>query len=732
MAVFQKIRDKSLLSLIVIGGGLVLFILGDYLNSSAPTIDDSVGNFEGKDISQREYDNYFSTILYLSGNGNTRSSLSDQEKQQYAMQTWNQLVMEKIFESEAESNGIGVTDNEVDDMLGGSNPYPFYVGRIFGGQQNYQSIYPKLKDDVDNFEKFAQVGPQEANLIKDFGVSLRKQEKLMSLVKNSFFTTSSESLDLYKGKFSTKNVTVGTVPYYLVADSLIDVEESEIKEFYNKNKGKYKLLYPSKKVVYGAYRVNPTSEDDQEVLNWAQETVKLFTEEENDERFVRTESEAPFDAAYYKKGGGLVNELDNALFDKEAGFVYGPYTGYNKGDKTYNVAKIIDVQYMPDSAKVSQILLTPDKSIEALLKATNNEPDQKAVAAMWESFDAYVDSLHKELNAGLSFANTASAVSVDSVSALKGGDLGWIQEKSPAYAPKFLDSVFHESSSKDKVKKVQVYTQNGQFYYYQLVKVDEMGEKSKKMKVGIVTKTVLPGKKTRDSFFNRINQVAIALNEGQTLKELKDTFQFEIDSAKVEPAQYLVNDLKGARGLVHWAFNLNDEKESRVFDFDRKYIVALVAEETDKGYKTLKDEEVKGEIREKVRKIKKAAYIAEKLGDVNAGTLDNLSSAFAGATVETVDKVTLSEGIQKLGYESNLTGVISSLDSDEVSSVVGGLDAAYIVKVNSENLAKVTDDTNFELEANLLNQKNGNKVDFVLQELIVEKADLEDKRTALQ
>ncbi len=731
MAVFQKIRDNSLLSLIVIGGGLFLFIIGDSFSSSAPSVDDSVGNFEGHDISQREYDNYFSTILYLNGNVTPKSSLSDQEKQQFSAQTWNQLVMKKIFESEGDKNGINVTDTEVDEMLAGENPYPFYVGRLFGGAQNFQNVRQKLSNDVENFQDYAQVGAQQAEIIKSFGISLRKQEKLMNLVKNSFFTTSSESLDLYQGKYGKKSVELGTVPYYLVPDSVIEVSEKEIKDFYDKNKGKYKLLNPNKQVIYGSFNVDPSSEDDKQVQDWAKETVKLFAEESNDELFVRTESESSFDKEYYKQGGGLVSKLDNALFDKEAGFVFGPYNGYSEGNKTYNVAKITDVQYMPDSAKVSQVLLTPEKKIEALLQISQ-KPAQEDVNAMWESFNEYADSVYQALVDGADFSSVASAFSVDSASASKGGDLGWIQEKSNLYAPQFLDSVFFESESQSKIKKVQIFTQNGGYYYYQLVKVDEMGEKSKKIQVGVVSKSVLPGNKTRDGYFNKINQVAIAVNEGSTLFALKDSFQIRIDSSKLEPQQYLVNDLKGARSLVNWAFNEAVEEEAKVFDFDRKYVIAILGNQTEAGYRTLKEEQVKNEIREKVKKIKKASYIAEKIGEVNETSFDKLAELFSGASLDTAFDVLPGSGIPALGFESSLTGVIASLAPGSISAVVTGLDAAYIVKVNSGQDAQITEETNFELESNQLKQKNSNKVEYVLQELITEKADLEDRRNTLQ
>jgi peptidyl-prolyl cis-trans isomerase D len=518
----------------------------------------------------------------------------------------------------------------------------------------------------------------------------------------------------------------------LVPDSLIKVENKDLKDYYNKNKGKYRVLQANKKIIYGVYRIDPSTEDEAETVAWAQETQKLFGEEKNDELFVKTESETALDEKYYKKGSGLASELDTVLFGREKGFVYGPYVSYRDANKTYNVAKIIDVQMMPDSAKVSQVLMTPEKMITALTKNNTKKPSQEEVVALWKNFDAKVDSVYNALNKDASaFAIAAFRLSDDTASSKKGGDLGWIQEKSTQYPPQFLDSVFMENKSGTFVKKVKVTIQNGQYYYYQLVKVDQMGPKSKKLKVGVVSKSVLPGNKTRDDYFNKINQVAIELNNGKKLKELKTKFNFLIDSAVVEPSQFVVNDLKGGRQLVYWAFNEAEKSESKVFDLDRKYIVAFVSESNDKGFKNWDDVSVKSELEMKVKNIKKAEYIANKLGAIDAKKLMSIATIFPGATVESFPDVNLKSGIVKLAYESTLNGAVAGLAKGKTSQLIAGFNATYIVKTDAENLAKVDAKTNFDLEKQEINSKN-NKFELLMQELITEKANVTDNRKILQ
>lgn len=733
MAVFQKIRDNSLLSLIVIGGGLFLFIIGDSFKSGPSSSEENVGEFDGMEITQKAYDDYLKKMLYVDGVSN-KASFTDQERQQNNNRAWSMLLVEKIFEKEAASNGIEVTPLEVEEMMAGENLSPFYVYNLFNGQENYQRIRAELASHPEDYanRKYTNRSYAEGEMLKDVGVFYRKREKLLTLLKHSFFTTTSEAKNLYEKKYTKKSIDLATVPYYLVPDSLVEVNDAEIRDFYNKNKGKYKVYNSSKKVIFGAYNIEPTAEDDSLILADAKDIVTDFSQDDNEESFIRSYSDVPFDGAYYKKGSGLATELDNVLFDKGKGFVYGPYQGYNEGNKTYNVAKVMDVQMMADSAKVKHILLTPFELIENLVASKGQQqPTQEEINDLWKTFESLVDSVTAELDNGKSFASVAKTYSKDSVSAVKGGDLGWIQEKSQAYAPAFLDSVFLENSSQSTYKKVRVNQQNG-MYYYHVVAVSEMGKKAKKVKVGVVTKSVLPSEETKEDYYNKLSQVAMAINAGGDLIALKDSFDYYIDSAIVQPQQYLLNDLKGARSVVKWAFNEDSKGESKVFDLDRKYIVAIAVDADEAGYKAWDNETVKGEIENKVKKQKKAAYIAEKLGELTAEQLAKISELFPGATRTSLNDVVVNDGVANLAHEGALTGAVAALGDGAVSNVIVGLDAAYYVKVNSSSKAEVTADSNFDIEKTALKERTNNYIDYLLQEIITDKIGMEDNRQVLQ
>ena len=101
MAMIQKIRDNSLLTLIVIGGAVFAFILTDFLSSSPGTkIDNSVGSFEGVEISNDDFRAEREKIVFLTNPGQNFSSVKDFQKGQYTNQTWNSILRDRFLLNE--------------------------------------------------------------------------------------------------------------------------------------------------------------------------------------------------------------------------------------------------------------------------------------------------------------------------------------------------------------------------------------------------------------------------------------------------------------------------------------------------------------------------------------------------------------------------------------------------------------------------------------------------------
>jgi peptidyl-prolyl cis-trans isomerase D len=738
MGVFQKIRNNSLLTLILVGGSLFLFVIGDALNSGTFTSNSSndiIGSFDGEDITIQEFEKMNSEITYINRSAQqNKGEITDREKQNYAQQAWNQLLMMNIIKKEGSKIGIDVTEDELADMFTGDNPYPFFIYRLFGGPQFYQQLREKLTGNETDFAKILVENRvfnnyQEPEVLKNFGVELRKQDKLVTLIQKMYYPTNSEAKNLYNNNTLNTNVKLIKVPYYLISDSLIEVSDEEVTSYYKKNKEKFKLVRDGKKMQFAVFNIQPSQSDEAEVLNWAALTVELFEKETKDKMFVKQESESPFDEKYYKKNEGLDARLDSILFNQEKGYVYGPYLKFVGGKKTYNIAKITDKRTMADSLLVSHIQLTPDKFIEKLT-AVNQNPSREEVLSMWKSYDAFVDSIYDVVSKNESLlGELAMKFSSDTTSGKDNGKIGWVKNSSNQYAKALIDSIFIPKTPVLQLKKVKVDLGNG-YYYYHIVKVNQEGTKSSKIQVGIVSRTIVPGTETLDSYFAKANLVSIALSNGKPIDIYRDSLNYYVDSAFVEGNFYSINSIMDGRKIINWAFDKETkEKKAKIFDVKDMYVVGYLTENIE-DYMPLNDQNVQMNIKRVLKDQKRFEYITSKLGKDYNNLFKNVESKMSGALIEEYTDVN-AQGIPNYYNETALTGAILGLKDGAKSEWIKGKTAAYIVQVSNKKSDIANENTNFMVEKQQLKSIAFN-IDSYIRELLEQKYNINDNRGVIR
>ena len=103
MAVIGKIRSKSGLLFGVVGAAMVLFILGDLLNSGGGLLrnQNNVGEIWGQSISYAEFDALVEQRIGT-------NQVNEAQREQIRDQVWNALLQERILFKEYESLGIGL------------------------------------------------------------------------------------------------------------------------------------------------------------------------------------------------------------------------------------------------------------------------------------------------------------------------------------------------------------------------------------------------------------------------------------------------------------------------------------------------------------------------------------------------------------------------------------------------------------------------------------------------
>ena len=76
----------------------------------------------------------------------------------------------------------------------------------------------------------------------------------------------------------------------------------------------------------------------------------------------------------------------------------------------YRLAKLVDIQYRPDSVEARHILIKPTEQVTQ------------------DSVDVLIDNFKNQIDKGVGFDLLAQQYSEDQGSKIKGGDLGWFKE----------------------------------------------------------------------------------------------------------------------------------------------------------------------------------------------------------------------------------------------------------------------------------------------------------------
>ena len=320
---------------------------------------------------------------------------------------WDEYIKELLMDAEFEELGIDVDSEELFELFQGNNVHSEISKiEIFQDPKTKQFDRARMLEYMKGLENDQNGEAREQWLgFEDYISNLRKNKKYNTLVEKGMYVSSAEAqLSFNQGN---QNINFEYVPisFVHIADSLVNVSESEIENYYNDHINKYQQE-ESRNVDYVVFTVIPSEKDDEDTKNNLDAIKESFEAYSDFEVFVKRNSDN-INAINFVKEDGILDTNVTSLFNDEKGTVFGPYL-FEEGN--YRLAKLVDVQYRPDSVEARHILITPDEDKD--LDSTNT----------------LIESIKEEIELGKDFADLAQIHSVDKTSAIKGGDLGWFKE----------------------------------------------------------------------------------------------------------------------------------------------------------------------------------------------------------------------------------------------------------------------------------------------------------------
>jgi len=699
MALINKIREKSGLAVGVIAVSLILFIVGGDLLGARSLFggrDQNVGEIAGQDISYQEF-NAKVDQARAGYEQQTGRPPGEQDLVQLRDQAWNQFVLDIAYQKEYDALGIGVTREELIDMVQGNYISPairqtftdpktgaFDKNTVINYLKNLKSLPPEQQQAWANFEQ---------NLSAD-----RMRTKYENLLRLSTFATTAEAQKEYQAQNTHADAKFLFVPYYAVNDTTVKVSDDQLQSYLDKHKDEYKGI-DSRTIQYVTFPVNPSKEDSANLYSEIKSLARNLATATNDSSFARMNSDIP--APLYMTLGEMPDQLKATVSTFATGGVYGPY----KEGNTYFIYKYggtkRDTNY---TVRASHILIRPIGTGDSAKAQARDR----------------AESILKQIQGGASFEAMAQANSADG-SREQGGDLGYFKNNHQMVKA-FENAVFGFNGTGLIPRLIET------DYGFHIIKVTEP-KTNVLYRIATIGKTITPSQATRDEAYRRAEEFASNSKSKEAFDEsVKNNKGLVVATAERIPQNATnVNALANARELVRWAFNDDTSvgDVSGAIEVDDQYVVAVETGQSSEDKVSIND--YRQELTTKVRNQLKAEQIIAKLGNASE-SLETLAQKYgAGALVETASDITLATGfLRSAGVDPTAVGKAFGMKPGKRSKPFAG-DAGVLV-METTKVTPAPTIADYAQYKNQLQQNSASRASFFINEAIREKANIKDRR----
>lgn len=706
MAILNKIRQKTVVLILVIALALFAFILSslfdnkDALFNKSPNV---VATINGKDISREA----FMARVEAQNNPNATQT-------QIMNQVYNAEVREAVMQSQFDKLGLTVGREQMRDLLKtnlASSPQFFNADGVF--DENVLNNY------IANLKETSPIAYRQWIDYENQVSNGALQQNYINMVKAATTATLAEGALSHKLEGDKVDIKYVYVPFTTIADSTVTVSKSEINAYIKENKAKYDVE-ASRNLQYVKFEEVASVEDEnaiqtelikliqnrEEYVDGKNQMVAGFAEmnAENVEAYVNANSDAEIkyqDKFVYKSS--LPRALQDSISNLNVGNVYGPY----KDGQTFKITKLLEKRQLADSIQSSHILIPFVGSQAATAETTKTKEEAKATA----------DSIFKLVkNNKTKYAEVANEINTDG-SKGKDGSIGWtrLTTYNPlGFDPDFANFLFFN----DKGSIDVVLTKFG----YHIIRIDDKKNVDTAYKVATIERKIEPSVKTEDEIFRNASNFEVALDGKDFLDVAKE------NNLKVNPVtsvKELDENIPGVgaeRPIVRWAFE-EDTKVGNTKRFETKdgYVIVQVTAKNEAGLMNVEDASVTA--LPEIRKQKKAKMIKDR---VSATTLEDFAAA-ENQQVRTALAINMKNPtVSGVGLEPIVVGHAFGLNEGETSGLITGTKGVFMVQPTKKTPAVELE--NYQSFANQVSSEKLNAVNTRLYNALKEAADIEDNR----
>jgi len=536
MATLQKIRNRGTLLIIVIGGALLAFILGDLLTSGTTLfgkVRDKAFMVNGEVISTKQYADKIAEFEEFQKTISGQSSLDENTSLQIREAVYQQMVRERLIDSQTRKLGITVTKEEINELVHGENISPVLQQLPFFLDQQTGMFNRNALIEFLNIINTPSSNPQEQVLVEKYKTmwlfieemvrTQRLEEKYISLLSNAVIINDLEAKTSFD--LSQRNADIAYVmqSYFTIPDSTVTVTNKEIQDYYNAHKASFRLEAPLVKLSYFTKEISPSSEDFAEVEAEARKAFEELQKAANPITVVADYSDTPYRDVFVSESMLTPDQIE---FVRTANI--NDIAGPTRVENSYQIIKLIDKTVAPDSVRL-RMMAIPDASLMG----------QDSVVTH------FVDSVYGLIQGGQAFADVANSLNPNS----NGGEVGWAREIDLVQMGSDLVKAAFTAPLGQPVKL----SLPGQQV---ILQVEERTKPVNKYKVAIVNMPVIASEKTSNNIDNELNQFVSTPDVGTKFNELASEKGYMVmPNVTVSANDFSLAQIPGSRQIITWAAN---------------------------------------------------------------------------------------------------------------------------------------------------------------------------------
>lgn len=669
MGMMTKMRDNAHVFIIAFAVIFVAFwVVSDVdIASIMQGSANEIGNVGGKTITYQEFQNVVEQAAEQRRKENEGRELTENDYMQIREQVWNDFVTQSIVENAIEEFGISVTDEEIRDWVWDVNSPPKQLAQYFmdsTGQFN-----------ADAYQQFLRnPGPENQEALVAIESQLRS-ELLRSKLTNILSSSVIISEDQIHSEFVKNNIDFGVSyvffdPRVFAAKDTVAPTDAEFKAYYDKNKDRFKIE-EMRKLKYVLFPETPSKGDTNAILNELQTMRELAAGGGDFLELVLNSSEAPYDSTQWFTLDQLPEPVADSLAHVSVGDIFGPVAN----ETGVSLYKVMDERSGENTLyKASHILLRTDGG--------QDDAAQKAKA----------EEVLAKARAGENFGKLAAKYSEEPGAADRGGALPWFGENR-------MVKEFETAVANGRPGQIvgPVKTQFG----YHVIKIE--GRSNREYKLAEIRMTIRAGSRTRDEIFERARNFAYFATENGFDQEVEQSglqAQETPEFAK-QTGSYIPN-IGTNPALLKFAFENSVGDISDVHRGAGGYVVAVISEEIDAGYRPL--DEVRDQIAAQVvyeRQLEKTMEKANSIVGPNK-TLDQIAAADPNLQVANTPPFKLQNGVPNIGPDQEFIGRILALEPGKRTKPFRGMRGVYVARLDSKS---AFDETAYKVKKDEIRKK---------------------------